>query len=67
MIQVSRDEGRTWGAEMRFTLGAVGEYVTRIATDPLGTARDFVFKLRISDPVRRVLAGLALRATPAGI
>lgn len=67
MLQVSRDGGRTFGAEMWFSLGKVGEYTARIASDPLGTARDFVFKLRISDPVKRVLAGISLRATPAGV
>lgn len=67
MLQVSRDGGRTWGAEMWFPLGKIGEYMTTIRSDPLGTARDFVFKFRISDPVKRVLTGIGLRATPAGV
>ncbi len=65
MISISRDGGRTWGAELQVALGALGEYLTRVSTRRLGTARDFVFKLRITDPVKRCLTGLGLRATPA--
>jgi hypothetical protein len=65
MLQISRDGGRTWGAEMQLRLGKVGEFLSRVSQLGCGTARDFVFKLRITDPVKRVLTGLALRATPA--
>jgi hypothetical protein len=64
MVQVSRDGGRTWGAEQMIPLGKVGEYTKRVELRRLGTARDFVFKLRITDPVKRVLTGLGIRATP---
>lgn len=67
MVQVSRDGGRTWGAEIWLPLGKIGEYRKRIATRRLGTARDFVFRIAMTDPVKFVLAGLALRATPAQI
>lgn len=63
MLSVSRDGGRTWGAELSLPLGALGEYETRVAEGPFGTARDFVFKLRITDPVKRVLTGLGIRAS----
>jgi hypothetical protein len=64
MVQVSRDGGRTWGAEIWLSLGKVGEYTKRLEARRLGTARDFVFKIRVTDPVKRVLAGLGIRATP---
>lgn len=67
MIQVSRDGGRTWGAEIWLPLGKVGEYKKRIATRRLGTARDFVFRIAMTDPVKFVLTGLGLRATPQAI
>jgi hypothetical protein len=67
MLTVSRDGGRTWGSEMSLPLGAVGAYTTKVSARRLGTARDFVFKLRISDPVRRILTGLGIRATPHGV
>lgn len=63
MLQVSRDGGRTWGAEMLLPLGAVGEYKKRLEQRRLGTARDFVFKIRMTDPVKFVVARLGLRAT----
>lgn len=64
MLQISRDGGRTWAAEQQIPLGAIGKYRTRVTRKRLGTARDFVFKWRITDPVKRVLAGFAVRATP---
>lgn len=63
MVQVSRDGGRTWGAEIWLPLGKVGAYKSRLATRRLGTARDFVFRIAMSDPVRFVLNGLAIRAS----
>lgn len=63
MIQISRDGGRTWGAEQFVPLGRIGEYVKRVSLRRLGTARDFVFKIRLTDPVKRVLTGLGLRAS----
>ena len=63
MVQVSRDGGRTFGAEIWLPLGKVGEYKKRVATRRLGTARDFVFRIAMTDPVKFVLTGLALRAS----
>jgi hypothetical protein len=63
MLQVSRDGGRTWGAEMWRPIGEVGEY-PRVSWTRLGTTRDFVFKFRFSDPCKFALANLAIRATP---
>lgn len=64
MLKISRDGGRTWGAEQLLRLGKVGEFLPPLSQRRLGTARDFVFKYRITDPVKRVLTGLAIRATP---
>jgi hypothetical protein len=63
MIQISRDGGRTFGAEIWHTLGAVGAYKTRIAQRRCGTARDFVFRIAMTDPVKFVMAGLSVRAS----
>jgi hypothetical protein len=62
MLQVSRDGGHSWGNEMWTTLGAIGEYKTRAEWRRFGTATDFVFKVRVTDPVKRVIAGAALDA-----
>lgn len=50
-LSVSRDNGRTYGSEMWRTLGPVGDYGLTVDWDCLGTARNFVFKLLMTDPV----------------
>lgn len=50
-LSISRDNGRTWGAQMLKTLGAMGQYGTRVEWRRLGTVRNAVFKLSVSDPV----------------
>ena len=64
MLQISRDNGRTWGNELWTSIGKIGEYLTRVIWRRLGTARDFVFKLRVTDPVKVVISGAALEAEP---
>ncbi|MFA6060735.1 MAG: hypothetical protein WC756_21240 [Taibaiella sp.] len=57
MLQISKDGGHTWGNERWATMGKIGEYKSRARWLRLGQARDWVFKLRISDPVKRVILG----------
>lgn len=64
MLRVSRDGGHTWGNELRATMGKIGEYSKRATFPPLGTARDFVFELAITDPVKRVIVGAGIDFTP---
>jgi hypothetical protein len=52
MMQVSKDGGRTWGNERMASLGRVGQYRgPRVVFRRLGSARDFVFKFTLTDPV----------------
>jgi hypothetical protein len=60
MLRISRDGGHTWGAEIQASLGKIGAYATRAEWRRLGTARDFVFEVAISDPVKRVIVGGAV-------
>lgn len=64
MLQVSRDNGRTWGNEMWQGLGALGSYVRRVWWTRLGRARDWLFRIRVSDPVKVVIAGGSLKVGP---
>lgn len=50
-LSVSRDNGKTWGPEMWKPAGPVGEYLTRVEWRRLGTAREYSFKFRFTDPV----------------
>jgi hypothetical protein len=60
MLQVSKDNGHTWGNERWTTLGAIGKYGTRAVWRRIGLARDFLFRLKISDPVKVVITGAAV-------
>lgn len=64
MLQVSRDNGRTWGNEMWQAIGKIGEYFKRVWWGPLGRSRDWLFRIRVSDPVKVVIAGGSLKVGP---
>ena len=51
MLQVSRDGGRTWDAELWAPIGKIGQYGAQVIWRMLGCARNFVFRLVVSDPV----------------
>ena len=65
MLQVSRDGGYTYGNEMWTSFGAQGQYLKRAEWRRLGVSRNYVFKFRITDPVKVVLIGAAAYATQA--
>lgn len=58
MLQISRDGGHTWGSENWRSIGAIGKYKARALWNGLGRARDWVFKLRITDPVKVVFTAV---------
>lgn len=54
MLRYSKDGGFTWSdRQLWTTMGAVGAYNTRMRWLRLGQAREWVFEITISDPVRR--------------
>ena len=61
MLSVSKDNGMTWGAEKWRTIGALGKYLTRVVWRSLGVARDWTFKVRVTDPVKVVFTFGAIR------
>ena len=54
-LQKSDDGGRTFGNERWATLGRQGVYRTRVRWNRLGAARNRVFRISMSDPVRTAL------------
>jgi hypothetical protein len=60
MLSISRDHGHTWGRELVTSFGKTGEYRKRAEWRKLGQARDWVFKLRITDPVKVVILGAVM-------
>ena len=58
MLQVSKDNGRTFGTERWVSFGAVGQYLDhRAIWRRFGTGRDFVFRWQMTDPVKFVVTG----------
>ena len=62
MLQISKDNGHTWGNELWTTIGAIGTYLTRVEWRRLGRARDWTFKIRVTDPIKFVLTFAAIKA-----
>lgn len=56
-LQVSKDGGFSFFSVGYASMGPIGNYTTRLIWRNLGAARDWVLKLRITDPVRRVITG----------
>lgn len=54
MLQISRDGGHTWSNELWRSFGALGNYKTRAIWNRLGQSRDWVFRFRVTDPVKTV-------------
>lgn len=57
MLQVSYDNGHSFGPEMWQSAGVQGFYNYRAVWNRLGRARDWVFKIKTSDPVKWVIVG----------
>lgn len=62
MLFVSRDGGFTWGAQQDATIGAMGEYRTRVEWRRQGQSDEWNFKVRITDPVKRVIVDASINA-----
>jgi hypothetical protein len=56
-LDVSRDGGNSFYSVGFASVGPAGDYTQRVMWTSLGTARDWVLKLRITDPVFRVITG----------
>jgi hypothetical protein len=50
-VEFSKDGGVTWSNTKFARIGKIGEYLTRVKWNRFGAARQFVFKVQISDPI----------------
>jgi hypothetical protein len=57
MMQVSKDGGHVFGNERWVSIGKQGRYRARAKFNRLGRSRDWVFKFRVTDPVKTVFVG----------
>lgn len=62
MLSISKNNGRSWGSELWVEMGLIGNYLTRAVWRRLGIARDWLFKIRITDPVRVAITYAAVKA-----
>jgi hypothetical protein len=60
MLQWSDDGGHTWSNEYWSDIGRIGARLTRVIWRRLGSSRDRVYRVMISDPVKVVLIGADL-------
>lgn len=60
LLDWSNDGGHTWSNQHAASMGRIGEYRARVRWNRLGRARDRVYRITISDPVKRVILGAAL-------
>ena len=57
-LEKSKDNGRTFGQPRPKPLGKVGQYLSpRVIWRRNGTAKDFVFRFTMTDPVRFIVTG----------
>ena len=66
MLDWSDDYGRTWSNQLFASMGKVGEYSKRVIFRRLGAARNRIFRVSISDPVKRVITWADVDGQAAG-
>lgn len=59
-LSMSKDGGHSWGAQVFSRMGKVGEYLTRCIWRRLGSGRDIVPEVTISEPIKKVITEATL-------
>jgi hypothetical protein len=57
VLSWSDDGGHTWSNDYPVSMGKIGEYKKRAIWRRLGMSRDRIFRVMISDPVKRTIIG----------
>lgn len=63
MLRWSNDGGSTWSSEHWVSIGKQGRYLNRAIWRRLGFARDRIFEVAVSDPVKCVIVSANLKAS----
>jgi hypothetical protein len=63
MLRWSNDGGSTWSKEYWVSIGTIGRYKNRAIWRRLGTARDRIFEVSMTDPVKTVIVSANLKAS----
>ena len=62
MLDWSDDNGKTWSNQRAASFGMAGHYRQRVRFLRLGQARERIYRVSISDPVKRVILSANLEA-----
>ena len=62
MLDWSDDGGHVWSNEHWASIGRIGEYTSRALWRRLGRSRNRIYRLSITDPVKRVIIGAHLES-----
>jgi hypothetical protein len=52
VLEISNDGGKTWGNPIYAQMGEIGRWYTRARWQRLGSSRDRVFRVTVTDPVK---------------
>lgn len=63
MLRYSNNNGHTWSNTKQKSIGAQGEYSARVKFGPTGAARNRVWELTMTDPVKFAVFGAWARVT----
>jgi hypothetical protein len=62
MLDWSDDGGHTWGNEHWTSMGPIGDYTTRAVWRRMGRSRNRIYRVSVTDAVKRVIIGAHLEA-----
>lgn len=65
-LRYSKDGGRNWSDWKQRSLGEVGDFVKRVTFRRLGQGRQWVFDIRVTDPVRADLIAASMQIEGEG-
>ena len=57
MLRYSHDGAETWSSELWEDLGKIGERNTEVYWTKLGAERDWIFEVKVTDPVEVNILG----------
>lgn len=63
-IRYSKDGAHNWSNWRKLPLGDVGDFVKRIQSRRFGRGRQWVFDIRITDPVRADIMAASIMVEP---
>lgn len=63
MLRLSRDGGHTWGSEQWVSAGPQGVFAQRAIWNRLGSGRNLVFEVAMTDPVKRAWQNASIDLT----